>query len=193
MNPSFYFNVITVGSELRVPDATIARISEIFRTSVIELSGGKLQVAAFESGTEERPETEGWVNVTFYQTMPGGSLGTSSVGGNSGAISLRFDPNVPSNLNTNPYSCESVVVAVADHEITHTMGFWHTTNVLVDSFSGPGCPGVGRPSWAVYHSSVVYSRVPGNRDPDGDPDSAARVLAPEPGRRPVVSCFHGSW
>jgi hypothetical protein len=80
-------------------------------------------------------------------------------------------------------------VSLADHEITHTMGYWHTQNVIVDSFSGEGCPGSPRPDYIRFHSSVMYSRPVGNKDPDLDPAPATAVQAPESGRRVVVSCF----
>jgi hypothetical protein len=188
--PSFYFNLITVGSGLRVTDETIAKISDIFRRSVRELSHGKFEVAAIETGVTPRDAQEGWVNVTFYAQMAG--FGSASVGGNTGVMSLRYDPNTVSTPFTNPYNCVSSVVAVADHEITHTMGFWHTTNVMVDSFSGEGCPGDGRPPQAVYHAGIVYDRPGGNRDLDNDPETIHRALAPERGRPmpgPVVACF----
>ena len=192
--PNFYFNVITVGSGLRVPDETIARITDIFRKSVRELSRGKLEIGAVETGTIAREAQDGWVNVTFYAQMAG--FGSASVGGNSGVMSLRYDPLTVSTPLTNPYHCESVVVSVADHEITHTMGFWHTTNVIVDTFSGEGCPGEGRPAHVLYHAGLVYDRPPGNRDLDNDPETIHRALAPERGRPtpgPAVTCFRGSW
>src|SRR5262245_23728425 len=173
--PSFYFNLTTVGSGLIVPDATIAKISDMFRKTVRELSHGKLQVAAIETGTTARELQDGWVNGTFYAQM--GGFGTATVGGNSGTISLRYDPNTVSTPLTNPYNCESVIVAIADHEITHTMGFWHTTNVIQDTFSGQGCPGEGRPSHVLYHAALLYDRPPGNRDLDNDPETIHRALA----------------
>lgn len=188
--PSFYFNLITVGSGLRVTDETIAKLSDLFRRSVRELSHGKFEVAAIETGVTPRDPQDGWVLVTFYAQMAG--FGSATVGGNSGVMSLRYDPNTVSTPFTNPYNCESSVVAVADHEITHTMGFWHTTNVMVDSFSGAGCPGDGRPANVLYHARLVYERPPGNRDLDNDPETIHRALAPErarPSPGPAVVCF----
>jgi hypothetical protein len=191
MSPSFYFNVITVGSGLRVPDEIIARLTDMFRKSVRELSNHQLEAGEFEIGMTAREPQEGWVNVTFF--TEGVSFGSASVGGNSGDMFLRYVPTDISTPFTNPYNCESVVIAVADHEITHTMGFWHTSNVFVDTFSGPGCSGEGRPAHVRHHAAIVYARPPGNRDPDSDPEDAIR-LTPGGGRRgPVVSCFRGSW
>jgi hypothetical protein len=191
MSPSFYFNVKTVGSGLIVPEATIAKITDLFRRSVRELSNGTIEAGAFEVGTTPRDPELGWVRVTFFSEMAG--FGSATVGGNMGEMSLRYSPTDVSTSFTNPYNCESVVVAIADHEITHTMGFWHTTNVFVDTFSGAGCPGDGRPAHVVHHAAIVYSRPPGNRDLDSDPETAIRVTAPEPRPGPAVSCFPRSW
>ena len=79
---------------------------------------------------------------------------------------------------TNPTNCMTPEVSIADHEITHTMGFWHTPDIFGDTFSGPGCPGAPRPEYIRYHSAVMYSRPVGNRDPDVDPVPATGVQAP---------------
>jgi hypothetical protein len=191
--PKFYFNTTTVGSGLRVPDEIITRIVEIFRRSVVELSGGRLAAEVFDRGEVARTAEDGWVLVTFYQTLPFGGLGSASVGGNQGDMSIRYDPNLASNATTNPFNCESIPVAIADHEITHTMGYWHTANVFTDTFSGTGCPGFGRAPHVLYHAALVYAREPGNRDPDSDPETIHRATAPDVRNRPVVSCFRGPW
>jgi len=183
--PSFYFKTTVETSGTVVPDATIDRIQEVFSRSVPELSGGRFQVAAFERGAEARPAADGWVNVTFYDQL-GASFGTSTVGGNSGTISIRY--GMVSSATTNPYNCATPEVGVADHEITHTMGFWHTSNVLVDTFSGEGCPGT-RPDYVRYHAALLYSRPVGNRDPDIDAVPGTTLASTAAGvGRPVVAC-----
>ena len=191
-SPSFYVRLLVMGATAptttRVDPAVVDRIRDLFEKSVPELSGGRFRVAAFETGDEERPVVDGWVNLTFY-TQLGSAFGTATVGGNSGTISIRH--GMVSSPNTNPTSCMTPEVSVADHEITHTMGFWHTPDIFVDSFSGTGCPGAPRPEHIRYHSAVMYSRPPGNRDPDVDPVPATGVQAPgaAPINRVVVSCF----
>ena len=189
-SPSFYVRMVVVGATTptRVDPVVVDRIRDLFEKSVPELSGGRFRVAAFETGDEERPAQDGWVNLTFYQQL-GGAFGTSTVGGNSGTMSIRY--GMTSSPTTNPTNCMTPEVSVADHEITHTMGFWHTPDIFVDSFSGTGCPGAPRPDHIRYHSAVMYSRPPGNRDPDVDPLPATGVQPPGAPMitRPMVRCF----
>jgi hypothetical protein len=188
MNPSFYFQQLTVDTSTRVPDDIIQAMQDNIARSIPELTGGQFSVAAFQKGDGPRDPAEGWVNVTFNRLIAGGFLGFSTVGGNTASITIRYDTTIPSNNSTNPYGCSSIPVAVIDHEITHTMGFWHTDNTLVDTFSGPGCPGNGRPSHTVYHAGIAYARPIGNMDPDLDPVSTAHVIASGGASRPVVAC-----
>jgi hypothetical protein len=186
--PSFYLKTTVETTGVVVPDDVVARMRDVIANSVPELSGGAFEMAAFETGTETRPPADGWVTITFYPELSGGAFGRSSVGGNSGVIELRYGM-VSSNF-TNPGNCLSPEVSLIDHEIVHTMGFWHTRNVWVDSFSGPGCPGSGRPEHVRYHAGVLYSRPPGNVDPDIDPMESARPNAGV-GMRPMAECRFG--
>ena len=92
-SPSFYVRMVVMGANAptttRVDPAVVDRIRDLFEKSVPELSGGRFRVAAFETGDEERPAQDGWVNVTFYQQL-GNAFGTSTVGGNSGTMSIRY-------------------------------------------------------------------------------------------------------
>ena len=188
VDPNFYFKTLLEDSDDIVPDATIDRLVGIFANSIVELSGGRRRIGAVERGTTTREPADGWVNVTFAINL-GGSLGRSSIGGNMGTMAFVYAPALLSNSQNNPYGCEFYLYSVADHEITHTMGFWHTIDVIGDSFSGAGCTGTGRPSHTRLHSAVMYSRPFGNTDPDVDPVNALQAVAPGPGSQPVIACF----
>jgi hypothetical protein len=188
MDPSFFFVTTVDGSGLTVPEDLLAQLEANFTRSVIDLTGGRFKVAAFQRGPEAPEPQEGWVIVSFAEELFGGALGRSSVGGNIGSIALRFDPGVPSNTSTNPHGCSSYPLAVADHEITHTLGFWHTFDVLNDTFSGPSCSGA-RPEHVRYHADLMYSRPRGNKDPDIDPVDLLQSLAPISGKPMIVSCY----
>jgi len=127
----------------------------------------------------------GWVNITFSTAT--GFFGQSTVGGNSGTIHLRYFAGAANPANSR--NCSSSEVAVVDHEITHTMGFWHTPLIETDSFSGTGCPGNNRPDFVRYHSAVMYSRPSGNLDPDVDPTGSAQSPARARSPQPVVQCI----
>jgi len=192
VNPSFYVNMRVSGAlGLRMTEAIVDEIQRVITASVPELSGGRLRVAAFERGDGARDPVSGWVNVSFFEQ--GTVFGQSSVGGNMGTMQLRSFQVSGSNPNTNPNNCFSPEVQVVDHEITHTMGYWHTANTLGDTLSGIGCPGVGRPEHVRYHGAVMYSRPPGNRDPDLDPLESARSTAPVRALPPMAYCPASIW
>ena len=188
--PNFYIKLVVEGATtppMRVSDQVVNGLRELFARSIPELSGGKFQMGAFETGDATRPAQDGWVNVTFHENL-GAAFARSSVGGNSGTMDIRY--GMVSSPTTNPNNCVTPEIAMADHEITHTMGYWHTQNTLADTLSGAGCPGA-RPDHVKFHASVVYTRPVGNRDPDVDAAPSTGVLAPGAGLSPVVSCSFG--
>jgi hypothetical protein len=190
IDPSFYLRSVTSDTAEVVPADLIESIRVLFERSIPELSGGTRRLGAFEVGTEPREVSEGWVIVDFMEQPPNGVFGQASVGGNSGTMTLRY-PIAVSNANTNPFNCSTPTLGVADHEITHTMGYWHTANVFEDTFSGEGCPGAPRPAHTKYHAGILYSRAPGNRDPDVDAVTAiqSQVGAGRGARiGPIVAC-----
>jgi hypothetical protein len=189
MDPNFYFKLSLEDEDQVVPPDVIARIVEIFTASIPELSGGRRKIGTVETGTEPREPMDGWVNVTFYRVPPGGALGSSSIGGNVATMVLFYAPELLPNLINNPWECDTVLESIVDHEITHTMGYFHTLDIVNDTFSGPGCSGSGRPDYVRFHSAIMYARPPGNRDPDIDPTDVFQVQAPLASERPVVHCF----
>jgi hypothetical protein len=188
VDPNFYFKTLLDDVDESVPDETIDRLVGIFANSIAELSGGRRKIGTVERGTSPREVLDGWVNVTFARNLFG-SLGRSTVGGNSATMALLYAPLLISTPQNNPYDCEFYMYSIADHEITHTMGYWHTFDTIGDSFSGPGCTGTGRPERTRLHSAIMYTRPFGNTDPDVDPASSAQLRAPGPADRRVVECF----
>jgi hypothetical protein len=188
VNPSFYFKTSHDPSGETVPAAVIEHIETIFANSVRELSGGRFRVAAFETGEAARPPADGWVNVLFQSTLANpNAAGTATVGGNQGTIWLRYDPADPQLFADDPSGCYSRVVQVAAHEILHTMGYWHPTSAYAPLAIDRGCTGSDWSAEMRYHAAVMYSRPPGNRDPDTDPSVFYFATSGGP-RPPIVSC-----
>lgn len=183
--PSFYLNSSIDNGSQRVPDNVIADVIRVIVAGVPELTGGKFSVAAVETGTIERPARDGWVNVSFVSLL-GSFFGTATVGGNIGTMTLKYDPYYGPAYR----HCLDQVVNVAQHEITHSMGYFHTGGNDFDT-ADEGCPGVGRPARVAYHARVMYSRPPGNKDPDADPSSAFHVLAQKQGMPEQIACRIG--
>jgi hypothetical protein len=173
--PSFYIKT-TDDRGQDLPQASIDMLRAIFVNSVPDLSAGRLSVAAIETGPEARPGRDGWVNVSFLRVLANpAAVGSATVGGNRGFMWLK----------TTATGC-GPPGSVATHEILHTMGFYHTATLPWHVVFGAAnwCDGTGRPAVTLHHAAIVYSRPPGNLDPDTDPD--LHVLASQPG--PVVSC-----
>jgi hypothetical protein len=188
-NPNFYFKTTLEDEPDVVPPDVIARIVSIFTASIPDLSGGTRSIGVVETGMETRDAQDGWVNVTFHRVPPGGALGSTTVGGDSGRMVLFYAPELLSTPQNNPWGCDTVLEAIVDHEITHVMGYFHTLDIVGDTFSGPGCSGGGRPAHVQFHSAITYSRPRGNRDPDIDPTTVVQMQAPLAGLRPMVFCF----
>ena len=183
MAPSFYLRTIVDDTGEPVDDVILDGVRRVLVNSVPELTGGRLEVAEIATGPDPGVARTGWVNVRFVEDT---STSSASVGGNSGVMTLAYRP--PGDGSDNPYGCPSWTVYVSEHEVTHTMGFWHTSQSGWEFFSQPGCPGNGRPELARHHAAVMYSRPPGNRDPDVDANTFAHQLLRVPGTGPIVEC-----
>jgi hypothetical protein len=189
INPSFYIRTAHVETGTGIPAVIVSELETMFRNSVPELSGGKFSVATIETGTASRAARDGWVNVLFQSVLPTpGAGGQSTVGGNSGTMWLQFDPADPKLLYGGT-AC-SFATGAAEHEIVHTMGFWHVGPIAgVDKpFQSPDfCSGKNRPEIIRYHAAIAYSRPVGNTFPDIDPASALALSPASAG--PTIGCL----
>jgi hypothetical protein len=166
LDPSFYVKtLVEVGGEA-VPADVLLEVERVIRGGVSELSGGRLTVAAFETGLEDRALVSGWVNVVFQEDVEGG-IGRATAGGDQGRMWIEYVPED----NVVPLASHGCLkaVGIAMHEVVHTMGFSHTSQVDSDFYTNDRCASVGRSDRAVYHADVAYHRPRGNRDPDIDP------------------------
>jgi hypothetical protein len=186
--PKFYLKTLTEDTGEEVRPEVIDGIRRIAYGSVPDLTGGRFVVAQFETGPTGRPSETGWVNVLLYAHGTSiGAAGTATVGSNGGTIRLIYDP--ARCLICLP-ECPSFTEWSMDHEIVHAMGFYHTSGDGSDFHSGDGCPGSGRPAIVQYHAKIMYSRPPGNMDPDTDPPGFVASLASStaPAPRLTVTC-----
>ncbi len=184
-DPSFYLVTTTRDTGEMVPEPIITAIRRVFENAIPELSGGRRKLAGFESGPAPRPSRDGWVEVTFWHYVGPGLTGTATVGylGALGEMQLRYDPVGDAQGIYNPLECESASVETADHEIVHTMGFYHSDSTFDDFHSGPGCPGSGRPQRMRIAGAIMASRPRSNKDPDRDPTEFSTPAAVD--SRPV--------
>ena len=192
VDPSFHIRTTHFETGEPIPASVLDDLEHLLRRSVPLLSGGRRRVAGITRSAETGQVRQGWVNVLFQSVLPTpGAGGQATVGGNSGTMWLRYDPANPRLPPGNGFACASVLGA-ADHEIVHTMGFWHVNPVPgVDRpfQSLDFCTGEERPDIVRYHADIMYSRPPGNLPPDWDPPSTlySRTGGPS-GPGPVVAC-----
>lgn len=191
--PSFYLRTVTEESGAAVPPSVVEGIRRVFTHSVPELTAGRFDVAAFEVGTESRLQRDGWVNVTFHDDLPD-RLGDSLAGGPFGRVRIVYDPAADSRVAATGGPCGSQTVRVAEHEIVHTMGFYHTDRTFED-FQTVDCRGAGRPARVLHHARVMYARPRLNRDEDANPEFFLALGQRAPGAAPpdVVSCSRFEW
>ena len=172
VDPKFYIRTVTYDSAEVVPDEVIQGVRRVIEASVPELSGGRRRVAEFRSGPGVMPAAIGWVEVSFARQVGPDRVGEATLGYADGGryMHLKYygDPAL-----SNSRRCEDAAVAIAEHEMVHMMGFFHTdqTGLAGSDFlsAGSGCPGSGRSARAVYHANIMYSRPRHNLDPDLDP------------------------
>ena len=166
--PRFY--VRTVDSSGRTVESEVLAVTiDAIRRAVPAYTGGTYAAAAIETGSAQRPETSGWINVNFMRNGGGDTCGTSYVGRDPGEITLYLDV----------CACGSIKIpgAVTMHEVGHALGFFHVSDrsSLMYPFATSSCPSGVLSSMETYHAAVAYSRPRGNRDPDRDPATGASL------------------
>jgi hypothetical protein len=170
--PRFYVRTVLEDTGETVPAAIVTGLRRVFENSVDELSGGRLHMASFETGTLTRSPEPGLVRVGFRHFVDDFTAGETVCLGSSGiAVTLIYDPRFDTDdIKAMNYAanCESITVGVAEHEIVHVMGFDHTETTPQD-FQTTDCSGHGRPQRVRDAARVMYSRPFGNKDPDLDP------------------------
>ena len=192
--PSFYIRTTHVDTGLPIPPVIIAELQTLFRNSVPELTGGRFAVATIETGPEARADRAGWVNVLFQRVLGApGAGGQATVGGNQGTIWLQFDPETPKLSPESGTAC-AYATGAAEHEIVHTMGFYHVDALpgVAKPFQSPDfCSGNNRPSVVRYHASIMYARPFGNAYPDVDPAAFLHAASSSPAPVVVTCPFAG--
>ena len=189
VDPAVYIRTLTEDTGDLVAPQVIDAVKRTIANSIPELTGGWLKAASIETGAEPRVDTTGLIKVMFYRTFPTAEvLGDSMIGGPLGRIRLLYDPSLDVRGLYNPNGCLSLTVGAADHEIAHALGFYHTSQSWVDLHSADGCTGLNRPAHARYHAAIMYSRPPGNMDPDIDPGTFVQPIEVAQGQPQIIAC-----
>ena len=169
--PRFYFKTLDQRGRPLERDV-VTYIRDALTRAVPEFTGG-LYAATVETGTETRPDTDGWINVLVrYDRSERSTCGTAFVGRNPGEITLIIN---------DVCSCGSIKVpgSVVLHEVGHALGFFHVPDKRSVMYPwAPGnCPSGNLSPAERYHAAIAYQRPRGNTDPDNDP-SSVRLFSP---------------
>jgi hypothetical protein len=141
------------------PDGVLFLINEIRRV-IPQLTGGRFNVDRIETGRVERPAAKGWINVQFHRS---GNWGY--VGADPGTVQFGGD-----------HTCNSYAII---HEFGHAMGYWHSNVRPSVMGGGPGtCTEINMTADEQKAARVMYSRPPGNVQPDRDPAPFSLLSAP---------------
>jgi hypothetical protein len=167
--PRFYIRTVDQNGGTFDPE-TVPAVIDAIRRAVPAFTGGRYQATVIETGTDNRPAVQDWVNVNLLRNAPSDSsgitCGNAFVGSDPGTINLYYD------------ACgacgHKIPGDIAMHEVGHAMGFFHVADkgsVMYPQVT-ESCPRLGAPSNAeLFHAKIAYSRPRGNRDPDQDPSS----------------------
>jgi hypothetical protein len=170
--PRFYLKTVDQNGRAVEPEV-LQVVRDSIGRAVTAFTGGKLSVAALETGTEDRPQALGWINV-YIRRDPNerNRCGFANIGANPGSITL----------NNDVCSCGSNKIpgALVMHEVGHAMGFFHVPdqNAVMYPFLPGNCPAGQLSAAEQYHAAIAYSRPRGNTDPDVDPSSSRTITAP---------------
>ena len=138
---------------------TVTMLEQLTRTLVPMLTGGKFQVAGWETGPMPRTPAAGLIVIDRYHDQD--VCGRALVGATAGHIWLNAD---------HP-GCVGAMRSVFAHELGHALGFWHVDRVGAMMFRGLDHPSsTDMPTEVERRSAAIaYARQRGNSDIDIDP------------------------
>jgi hypothetical protein len=159
--------------------ATLDLVESALRDAAPIWSAGKLPIATIERGSGSRVGQEGWITLRWMIEEEGETCGRATLGTTTGFIEIQYR-----NPDCHCGSLDDVAPRTIRHELGHVYGYWHTGENR-DVMSGIPWPrrlcNQTPSSREVEHSKYMYSRLPGNLDPDTDP-AGGQILD----HRPVI-------
>ena len=139
--------------------ATVTALERTARSIVPAMTGGRLTVAAWDTGEEARARAVGWLTVALINSLSG-PCGQTDIGASVGAMDINTAPQclVGGRVHTGLFA----------HELGHALGFDHVSGAE-HMMNVTGLWAVTGPSALErHHAALAYARPSGNRDVDRD-------------------------
>lgn len=148
--------------------AVAARLEVVARRTIQQLTGGRFQLARWETGPTPRARQAGWIMVERKDEE--GLCGSALIGASAGQIYLSGDGN------RNGCNLEAVFA----HELGHAFGFWHVEREGSLMFKQQRSANLADTptDHERHHAAIAYARKAGNMDVDSDPQTGSGLSAP---------------
>lgn len=163
--PSFYLQTNGLSG------ANVSHLIAAARDIVPAMTGGRFVVTTFDTGSDARQPSAGWIVIELVSEPDSGKCGLALVGASAGHIWLNTAK--PAANGTCGTGGDLIAPQVIQHEIGHALGFFHI-DVPYSLMNGARwAGGTSLLDSERYHAAIAYSRQSGNRDPDIDAPTAA--------------------
>ena len=149
-------------------DATVAALERAARDVVPALTGGRFQVAAWDTGLERRSAQSGWIVVELVTEPAVNSCGRAEI--SAGHIWL----NIAALCHHQGHAVHAPLFA---HELGHALGFYHVRDdaALMTDLRNIWLTGTIT-ARERHHAALAYARPVGSRDVDVDPSGSSALM-----------------
>lgn len=144
--------------------SNVSELESAARAVVPAMTGGRFSVVTFQTGSDVRPVTPGWI-VADLITDTSAHCGQSLLGVPAGHIWLNTAAKCTVNGNV-------VMPSLFAHELGHALGFYHV-DVPSALMHATVTPNATASDAERYHAAIAYRRQTGNVDPDTDSTTVA--------------------